>query len=225
MKQQVFNVSLFMAVVFIVSACAGTTGEKAATGDAKKVGEVSGELFKADSTLSVVEWEGSKPAGKHYGTINIKSGEIYVKNGTITGGRIVIDMHSIANLDLEDPEYNLKLVNHLKSPDFFAVDSFPEAYFTLTSVKALEQEEQMPKGETLTHEVSGNLKIKNIEKGISFKARIEVNGDIVSASAPQFVIDRSEWKIKYGSRKFFDNLKDKFIYDEIGLKFTFVARK
>ena len=225
MKKHIRILSLFVVAGSLLASCTGSTGEKATTGDAQKAGEMSGELYKADTTLSVVEWEGSKPAGKHHGTIAVKSGEIYVENGNITGGRIVIDMHSIQNIDLTDPEYNKKLVGHLKSPDFFSVDSFPEAYFTITSVKGLENGGQLPTGETVTHEVSGNLKIKNIEKGITFKARIEVNENTVSASAPQFVIDRSEWKIKYGSRKFFDNLKDKFIYDEIGLKFTFVANK
>ncbi len=225
MKKHYHVLILFVVLSTMLTACAGSTGEKAATGDAQKAGEMSGEIYKADTALSIIEWEGSKPAGKHQGTIAVKSGEIYVDNRNITGGRIVIDMQSITNTDLTDPEYNKKLVGHLKSPDFFSVDSFPEAYFTITSVKPLENGGQLHTGETVTHEVSGNLKIKNIEKGISFKARIEVIENTVSASAPQFVIDRSEWKIKYGSRKFFDNLKDKFIYDEIGLKFTFVANK
>ncbi|MDN5329507.1 MAG: hypothetical protein PWP35_1294 [Bacteroidales bacterium] len=225
MKKLLRVFSLFVIAGALLSACSGSTGDKAATGDAQKAGEFAGEAFKADTTISVVEWEGSKPGGKHNGTISLKSGEIYVENGNITGGRIVIDMHSIVNLDIQDPEYNQKLVGHLKSADFFSVDSFPEAYFTITSVKKLASEEQLSSGETVTHEVSGNLKIKNIEKGITFKAKVEINDNIVSASAPQFIIDRSEWKIKYGSRKFFDNLKDKFIYDEIGLKFTFVANK
>jgi len=43
------------------------------------------------------------------------------------------------------------------------------------------------------------------------------------ATTPQFVIDRTEWNIQYQSRKFFDDLKDKFIYDEIGLKITIAS--
>lgn len=216
---------LFIVAGALFSACSGSTGDKVATSDAQKVGEFVGEAYKADTDLSIVEWEGSKPGGKHNGTISIKSGEIYVENGNITGGQIVIDMHSIVNLDIQDPEYNQKLVGHLKSADFFSVDSFPEAYFTITSVKKLANAEQLTSGETVTHEVSGNLKIKDLDKGLAFKAKVEINDNIISASAPQFIIDRSEWRIKYGSRKFFDNLKDKFINDEIGLKFTFVANK
>ena len=39
----------------------------------------------------------------------------------------IIDMSTITNTDLEDAEYNAKLVNHLKSDDFFGVEKFPTA--------------------------------------------------------------------------------------------------
>lgn len=225
MKRTLYLLFIMVSAGLLIAGCGGQTGEKAATADAKEAGEMQGMVYKADTALSLVEWEGSKPGGKHNGTIAVKSGEVYVDNGAVTGGKIIIDMHSIVNLDIKDKEYNQKLVGHLKSSDFFSVDSFPEAYFTIVSVKPLASVETLPTGETVTHEVTGNLKIKDIEKAITFKARLEVNDNMVSASAPQFIIDRSEWKVKYGSRKFFDNLKDKFIYDEIGLKFTFVANK
>lgn len=225
MKKTFYHFSMMVIAGILISACGGQTGEKAATSDAQKAGEMQGVVYKADTALSLIEWEGSKPGGKHNGTIAVKSGEIYVDNGAVTGGKIIIDMHSIVNLDIKDKEYNQKLVGHLKSSDFFSVDSFPEAFFTIVSVKPLASAETLPTGETVTHEVTGNLKIKDIEKAITFKARVDVNDSMVSASAPLFFIDRSEWKVKYGSRKFFDNLKDKFIYDEIGLKFTFVANK
>lgn len=229
--KSLYPLLLLMAGLFItgylLTSCSGMQGDKAKTGDAS---EVSGayadaDLFKADPAFSQIEWEGSKPTGKHHGTIALKSGELFVKDGAVVGGQMVIDMHSIVCLDIEDAEYNAKLVGHLKSSDFFAVDSFPEAVFTITSVTALASPETTATGETVTHEVSGNLKIKETEKGIAFKANVQVNGAKVSASAPQFIIDRSEWKVKYGSRKFFANLKDQFIYDEIGLKFAFVAAK
>jgi hypothetical protein len=222
---------LLMAGLFItgylLTSCSGMQGDKAKTGDAKEAAGSFGnaDLFNADLAFSQIEWEGSKPTGKHNGTIAIKSGEIFVESGAIVGGQMVIDMNAIICLDIEDAEYNAKLVGHLKSSDFFAVDSFPEAVFTITSVKALASPETSATGETVTHEVGGNLKIKETEKGIIFKANIQINDNKVSASAPQFIIDRSEWKVKYGSRKFFDNLKDQFIYDEIGLKFSFVATK
>ncbi|MGC8866122.1 MAG: YceI family protein [Bacteroidales bacterium] len=225
MKKTLYLFSVAVMAGMLMAGCGSPSGEKASAGDAQQTGDLKGEIYKADSALSLVEWEGSKPGGKHNGTIAVKSGEVSVDNGAITGGKIIIDMHSIVNLDIQDKEYNQKLVGHLKSADFFSVDSFPEAYFTIVAVKPLASAETLPTGETVTHEVTGNLKIKDIEKSISFKARVEVNENMVSASAPQFTIDRSEWKIKYGSRKFFDNLKDKFIYDEIGLKFTFVANK
>jgi hypothetical protein len=39
------------------------------------------------------------------------------------------------------------------------------------------------------------------------------------------VVDRSLYDVKFGSGSFFDNLGDKTIYDEFGLKISLVAKK
>jgi len=40
----------------------------------------------------------------------------------------------------------------------------------------------------------------------------------------EFDIDRTEWDIKYGSGKFFQNLKDKAINDNFKVKLALVAK-
>jgi hypothetical protein len=47
----------------------------------------------------------------------------------------------------------------------------------------------------------------------------------VSAVTPQFVIDRSEWNVRFGSPSFFNDLKDDMIKDEIGLVVKLNASK
>ncbi|MEM1443313.1 MAG: rhodanese-like domain-containing protein, partial [Verrucomicrobiota bacterium] len=50
---------------------------------------------------SFVQWTGRNLLNRHYGTIGLKSGEIEVKEGKLTGGRIVIDMNTMKCDDLE----------------------------------------------------------------------------------------------------------------------------
>lgn len=210
------------AVAAFIQAC-GPGGEKAASGDAKAEKAAFGNVYKADTGLSVIDWEGRKPGGSHHGTIGLSEGNLTVDDGAITGGEFVIDMKSIKDIDLTDPEYNAKLVGHLMSPDFFAVDSFPTARFKITQVEKLASQVAGEDGLVYTHSVTGNLTIKEVTRSITFKAVISMNDGAINASTGKFIIDRSEWNIRYGSRKFFDNLKDKFIYDEIGLQIHLTA--
>lgn len=217
-----FSLTIAMAVVLF--SC-GPQGDKAATGDALAEGTAAGEAYNADLTASVIAWEGTKPDGSHNGTIRLQSGSLLVDGDEVTGGEFVIDMKSIACLDITDAEYNAKLVGHLMSPDFFAVDSFPTARFKATLIEKLSGEIKGADGVLHTHAITGNLTMKDVTKSITFKAAIAVADGKVTAVTGPFVIDRSAWNIKYGSRKFFDNLKDKFIYDEIGLKINLTAAK
>lgn len=47
--------------------------------------------------------------------------------------------------------------------------------------------------------------------------------EAVNATA-EFEIDRTEWDIKYGSGKFFQDLGDKMIYDNFIIKLNIAAK-
>ena len=72
------------------------------------------------------------------------------------------------------------------------------------------------------NQVTGNLTIKGITKSISFPAQISVSGDKVSAKA-SITIDRTDFNIQYGSKKFFDSIGDKAIMDEFKLVVSLVS--
>ncbi len=164
---------------------------------------------------SQVEWLGKKVTGEHYGTISISKGDLQLENDVLTGGSFEIDMKTIICTDLENQEYNQKLVGHLKSDDFFEVEKFPTASFVITGVE---------KKGTTKYIVNGDITIKGITKSISFPTQVAVYGNKASATA-SITIDRSEFNIKYGSGSFFDGLEDKMIYDEFTLDVTLVANK
>lgn len=163
---------------------------------------------------STVNWKGEKVTGYHVGTINIKSGNLELKDNKLIGGEVVIDMTSIDNTDLEG-EYKGKLEGHLKSDDFFGVATYPEATLKIKKVK-----ESAKKG---SYEVEGDLTIKGITNPIKFTSTlIDDNGTIVANS--NIIIDRSKYDVKYGSGSFFDNLGDKTIYDEFTLTVNLVTK-
>lgn len=217
---------LFVAAVGAMTfACSNSPeGEKVDAQEAQEVKEVetTSETYAVAADESTIMWEGSDVAGKmHEGAIYLNSGELMVEGGNIVGGNFTIDMGSIENHDLEDEEYNAKLVGHLKSPDFFNVDSFPTAKFEITDVQTLE-------GDTaFTHQISGNLTMKDQTKNITFKANVTMDNGSIMAESSNFVIDRAQWNVKFRSPSFFsmDELKDKAINDEMGIKIKLMASK
>lgn len=178
------------------------------------------DKLTACSHSSVIHWKGSKPTGEHTGTISLLQGGVFeVNNNELVGGKFVIDMNSIKNLDLEDAEMNVKLVGHLKSADFFMVDSFPTAEFLITKVEALNGDADF------THTIVGNLTLKGITKSISFKAKVWFEHENVYATSEEFAIDRTQWGVNYGSKSIFKELADKFINDQIVLKLEVKSMK
>jgi polyisoprenoid-binding protein YceI len=212
------RLSSFIILAGIAFACGGPQGDKARTGDAKEISSITGDVtLTVDVANSKVEWTGAKPTGQHNGTINVSEGNLMLTDGNIVGGKFTIDKNSIVVLDLTNAEDNGKLVGHLKSPDFFDVAKYPTAVFEISSVEAINGNAEA------THNITGNLTMKEITKSVTFPANVVIEGDKLMATSPEFIIDRSQWNVQYGSRTFFNDLKDKFINDEIALKITLSA--
>lgn len=165
-----------------------------------------------DTKESVVTWKGSSVKGEHEGYAYISKGELMIENGQLMGGTVEIDMSKI-----EGPGHGSdnNLINHLKGPDFFDVKKFPFSTIVITKVAAINVEDK---------EITGNLTIKGITHPVTFPAGIEVRDGIVKANA-KMIIDRTDWDVRYNSGKFFDNLKDQAISDDIEFNIKIVAKK
>ncbi|HPT14934.1 MAG TPA: YceI family protein [Bacteroidales bacterium] len=200
--------------------CTNPQGEKAKLTEADTIiaNTEGADKYEVDATQSMIEWIGYKPTGQHNGTLNIKSGALYLVDNTPVGGEFVIDMNSLRVLDLEDPEWNGKLTGHLRSPDFFDVDKNPEAKFVVTQIVR-------NKNGGPVYLLTGNLTIKGITRSVTFGADVSREGDAVSGKTPQFTIDRTEYDIKYKSNKFFADLQNEFINDEFALIISLSGKK
>jgi polyisoprenoid-binding protein YceI len=168
---------------------------------------------KVDVAKSKVEWTGKKLTGEHTGTIGIKEGNLEISKDKITGGKIVMDMQSLKNVDLTDAGSNAKLVGHLKSDDFFAVATHPTATLEITNVE----------GTSTNHTVTGNLTIKGITHAVSFPATSSNDGKNTVYHG-SIKVDRSKYDVRYGSKSFFNDIGDKAINDDFTLDFHLVTQ-
>ncbi len=220
---------------FVWNSCTSAPkSDEAKTTDAKEVEKKDkiGETWKLNTSESNVEWVGTKVTGYHTGNVPLKSGEIYVNNGEVVGGRFIMD---VANMQVSGPKgsdaaSNNKLLTHLKSADFFDVEKNPEGVFELTDIKPYtggaikdttdSRQEEISKYKVTdpTHTVSGNLTLKGITKNIEFPARITVSGNTAEAVA-KFNIDRNDWNIVYKGKP------DDLIRDAIHLGISIKATK
>lgn len=200
MKKVILSI---VAVATILVSCKGKEDKKVAVKEEVKV-----EKVVVDSNVNIAEsvvlWKGFKPTGSHNGTVKLASGTMVIENGTISSGEFVIDMKSI-----KDADGSGRLEGHLKNADFFDVEKYPTSKFVITKVEKNEAKLA----------VTGNLTIKDVTKSITIPASIEVVDGVTVFKSETFEVNRADYNVKYGSKSFFDNLKDKFINDNIEFSF------
>lgn len=219
--RKVFSSLFVMALLSLTVSCKDKENQ---AGDAADVQGASAEAvaYNVDTTATVIEWTGSKQVASHHGTIKLLTGIVYVKGGKIESGNFTINMNSIVTTDVKPEDGKADLEAHLKGTNmdekadhFFNVKKYPEGKFEITKIS----EED---GKTM---VEGNLTLKATTKNVKFPATVKVTDNEVSIESEKFEIDRTQWKINYGSKSVFTDLGDKFINDEIELKVSLKATK
>lgn len=221
MKTKLLTLIVISMAVATTSCMQSPNGEKVQSGEASEISfPKNATVHKVDLNNSKIEWLGVKPTGEHFGTLAIELGTLYVEDGKLLGGDFTMDMNSITVLDIEDPEMKEKLMSHLKSADFFHVDSFPKATFRFNTVIPIENNETNAELGNQTYRIEGNLALRGVTKKISFPANFTLTESGIKAQTQQFVINRTEWNVNYGSKSIFANLKDNFINDEMGIRIT-----
>lgn len=222
MKKNVINSILVLSLVASAFGC--KSDKKTETSDVKEAKD-SSEMtatYNVDVEQSKINWIGSKPAGKHNGTVSLSEGNLKADDNGLVGGNIVIDMTSIDVLDLEGQDKK-DLENHLmgysngKEDHFFNATKYPEAKFEITGMETVENQ-------TL---LSGNLTLKETSKNITFPVSVSMNDNdnSVVLTSEEVVLDRTEWGIKFMSKSFIENLGDNFVSDDMKISFDLKAFK
>jgi polyisoprenoid-binding protein YceI len=194
--------------------------------------EKNGVELPIKTGKSEILWVGGKKFtdSTHSGTVGFKSGFITFDKDQPVKGQFVIDMTSIKNTDLP-AEKQPKLVSHLSSDDFFAVDKFKTASFSFDEVKSLGNNQ---------YALTGMMKIRDVEKKETVQATISKNADGTYAANADIVIDRTKYGVNFhdesadGSKTFFlvklfkgagAVAKDKIIKNDMTLTVKLVAGK
>lgn len=187
----------------------------------KKAKAVPAVTYKLDTEASKALWTGKKVAGSHNGAVKFKEGNFEMKSGSMTGS-VVVDLDTITCTDLTDAEYNKKLVGHLKSEDFFNVAKYPTATF---KIKSSTEMHPITAGQP-NLVLKGDLTVRGITKPSEVSVVFTPSETGFEAKG-KLLIDRTQFGLKYNSKKFFDAkaLGDKIINDEFEIDFTLVAKK
>lgn len=210
------------AAAFLTAACGGndSTAVEAEVGDAvEAAAPAEGVTYSVVPASSSINWTGNKLVGdSHTGTLDVTDGTLVVAGDAITGGQFTIDMNSLASTDLTAETGKDKLEGHLKSGDFFDTETYPTAVFEVV--------EAVPVTGTagVTHELKGNLTMRDVTKAITIPANVDVTGDRVTATTPAFQINRTDWGVKYGSG-LLGVAQDKAISDEVQLQIDLEAQR
>ena len=176
--------------------------------------ELKADTIWVDIQQSQIEWIGRKLTGEHSGNMRLKEGWVTMNGSTLIGGKFIFDMTSIINTDIESLDWSMKLTNHLKSSDFFNVDSFPLAILEIKKNDSIAEESNSGH----SYMVSADLTIRDITHEISFPYRLEKSDSTLSAIG-WVDVDRTLYNIKYNSGTYFFDLGDKIIYDDFKIKF------
>jgi polyisoprenoid-binding protein YceI len=151
---------------------------------------------------SKIDFIGSKVTGQHEGGFaSFQGGVNLVGNDpTKSSVKITIDTGSLwADSD--------RLTGHLKSADFFDVETHPEVIFESTSIAK--------DGDAYT--VTGNLQMHGVTKSITFPAAIAVGNDQIVVNS-EFFINRFDFGIAYKGKA------DDLIRDEVVIKLSMIGK-
>ena len=188
--------------MLIVLASCNTNPNKANTQQAQGVATAD-NIYSIDATKSQITWTGREVStSSHYGTLDFVSGNFEISNSKIVNGDFIVDMTSIDNQDMEG-DSKARLEGHLKSDDFFSVESHPTAVLSINSSELISDGKW---------NVSGDLSIKGFTHPVNFEMVSTAEG-----WSANLVFDRSKYDVRFRSGSFFENLGDKLIYDDIEL--------
>ena len=214
MKQLILP--LFAAACLLAS-CGAPADAPAAEvqGEAVNTGLQDGNYI-INKVKPKVTWAATKLTGDgHDGTLHIESGKFTLVNGEIASGKVIFDMKRIEVTDLTG-EDKANLEGHLRSGDFFNVETHPKAMLAINGVK--ESNGQNMLNATLT------LNGKAVDYTIPVEmVEAEVPGGMTGlAIQGKFGMDRTKHDITYHSQTFDDKL-DWFIKDEVTVGFSVIG--
>jgi polyisoprenoid-binding protein YceI len=141
--------------------------------------------------------------GSHNGGFKTFSGYFHVLAGGPVGDDHIFTTDMSSTWSDDD-----KLTGHLKSPDFFDKEKFPESKFEVTGIGG---------GADSMATVSGDFTLHGVTKNISFPASM-TKGDNSMRMGAKFDINRKDFEINYPGKT------DDLIRDEVVIELDVEAK-
>ena len=199
---------LFTFLMLLILASCNNNPNQASTQQAQGV-ITADNIYNIETAQSQITWTGREVStSSHYGTLDFVSGNFEISNGSIVNGEFIVDMTSINNQDMEG-DSKARLEGHLKSDDFFSVESYPTAAISINCSELISDGKW---------NVSADLSIKGFTHPVNFEMISSEDG-----WSANLVFDRSKYDVRFRSGSFFENLGDKLIYDDIELSINLIT--
>lgn len=201
------HIAILLAAPALFVACenpaAKTTDAKISDAVEKTTSDAAGGTKYVFTPESEIKFIGSKITGSHAGGFKTFSGHFTIADGAPVGNdhQVTIDMTSTWS----DDE---RLTGHLKAPDFFDVEKFPESVFDVTAIT---------KTGDLSYDVSGNFTLHGVTKNITIPANVTRDGETVRINS-RFDINRKDFGIVYPGKP------DDLIRDEVVIELNLAAQ-
>jgi len=227
-KTETLRTIIFLTATLCIVACAKDPSKDAVSAKVEEVkptqaeqapaAQKAAEPAKAEAGAAgnlsgEVVFVGSKVTGVHACKFTDWSGQ-FTEGKTVEEATLAVTIQTTAMAcDFEDPTpWTVKLEKHLRSDDFFASEKFPEATFVSTAIVAKADAETKT-----THTVTGKMKIRGVEKEISFPAALTSGEEGFKANI-EFSLNRKDFGIAYPGKP------DDLIRDGVVLKLHFASK-
>ncbi len=173
--------------------------------------------YEVDLNKSTLKWGATKVGGGHHGIIAPESGTITLIKNNITRGSIIVDMKSIACLDINDKELNDKFMSELKSEIFFNVKKYPKASLKIKDFI-------FSNGET--YKAVGDLKIRGVNNSVILALEIKKQKNIIKVKS-KFKFDRTKFNIYTESTGMMSFIGNKIVDNNVKVEvdLTFIKLK
>jgi polyisoprenoid-binding protein YceI len=204
---------IFVAIlalgVITVSCNMGETKQKNKT-EEKESSSMNIPDVTIDPATSKVAWEGTMLGiYSHSGTLDLTNASLVISDGMITGGSFSVDMNTMVatdeNYNPEEGSTPEKLIGHLKSPDFFDVDNFPTASFSITGSE----------GNTVTGMLT--IRGKTNEETVE-NVMVTKEGDNVKITG-EMTVDRKKYDVSWDSP-----VQDRVLSDDLELAIILMGK-
>ncbi len=223
MKNSIFYILLLAAT--LMASCGGDKGTNAAAtqegtpATETQIVQTTGkaQLYAIDLANSVANWKATKITGaSHTGRFKMDDGRLAVSDGKVIAGELKVDMKSLVITDDTPDGGKAKLAGHLKSGDFFDVETHPIASFMIKKTQPID-----PPQNGYNYTFTGILLLKGVEAPISVPANVTFEGQNVRVNTPPFVLDRTKWGVSYGSG-LAGAVGDNIINDEVEMQMNII---